>query len=52
MPRFGSAPRTPFHISGMRNRIVHVYESSDPETIWAILQVELPKIRTSLDLGD
>lgn len=39
-------------ISGMRNRIVHVYENSDPETIWAVLQVELPKIRTSLDLGD
>lgn len=39
-------------ISGMRNRIVHVYENSDPETIWAVLHVELPKIRTSLDLGD
>jgi len=37
-------------ISGMRNRIVHVYENSDPDTVWAVLQDEMPKIRTSLDL--
>lgn len=37
-------------IGGMRNRVVHVYENTDPEIIWAVLEDEMPKIRLSLDL--
>ncbi len=35
-------------IAGMRNRIVHVYENSDPEIVWNVLATDLPRIRSLL----
>lgn len=37
-------------ILGMRNRVVHVYERTDPEIVWAALAVEFPTVRTELEL--
>lgn len=36
-------PQVPWRaITGMRNRIVHVYETADPDIVWHVLARELP----------
>lgn len=42
-------PQLPWQaIKGMRNRVVHVYESADPEIIWSVLSCDFPTIRQHL----
>jgi uncharacterized protein with HEPN domain len=38
-------------ITGMRNRLAHDYHRTDARLVWAVIVVELPRIRTILD-GD
>ena len=35
-------------IVGLRNRIIHGYDSVDDELVWSIVQDNLPSLRTSL----
>ncbi len=45
-------PETPWKaISGMRNRVVHVYENTDPEIVWNVLTNDFPAIRRQLGIG-
>ncbi len=37
-------------IFGMRNRVVHVYEHTDPEIVWGVLDTEFPAVRSELGL--
>lgn len=37
-------------IAGMGTRVVHAYQGTDHEIVWAVLEEELPKLRLSLDL--
>jgi len=37
-------------VLGMRNRVVHVYERTDPEIVWAALAFEFPAVRSELEL--
>jgi uncharacterized protein with HEPN domain len=37
-------------INGMRNRVVHVYENTDPEIVWNVLAGEFPDIGRQLNL--
>jgi uncharacterized protein with HEPN domain len=42
-------PEVPWRaIGGMRNRVVHVYENTDRDTVWNVLASELPAIRRHL----
>jgi len=44
-------PGVPWRIIlGMRNRVVHVYERTNPEIVWTALAVEFPAVRTELEL--
>jgi uncharacterized protein with HEPN domain len=38
-------------ITGMRNRLAHDYRRTDARLVWAVIAVELPRIRTILDGG-
>jgi uncharacterized protein with HEPN domain len=43
------APELPWRlIVGTRNRLAHAYLGISPATVWDILTVELPSLRTSL----
>ncbi len=36
------------HIIGLRNMIVHAYDSIDPTTLWKILIVDLPVLKMEI----
>ena len=38
-----------YRIVGLRNQIIHGYDSISDENIWAILVNHLPKLRTEVD---
>lgn len=43
-------PRIPWaDIRGMRNHIVHGYDRIDPETVWQVVQEELPALVPELE---
>jgi len=43
------SPSIPWNaIKGMRNRIVHGYESVDSIVLWDTVETSLPKLRTQL----
>lgn len=37
-------------INGMRNRIVHAYQHTDPEVVWNTMAIDFPRVRTELAL--
>lgn len=37
------------HIIGLRNMIVHAYDSIDPTTLWRILMKDLPQLKVEID---
>lgn len=37
-------------IIGMRNKLVHHYEATDPDQIWSALEVSIPAIKTQIGL--
>jgi len=37
-------------IIGLRNQIIHGYDSVSDESIWGIVNVHLPKLKTEIDL--
>ena len=42
-------PSVPWHnISGLRNRVVHVYFNVDMDIIWDVVQSKLPPLRTQI----
>jgi uncharacterized protein with HEPN domain len=42
-------PEVPWHLMrGMRNRLVHIYFSVDPELVWDTIQNDLPGLKLSL----
>lgn len=46
---FAEAPDIPWaQIVSLRNRIAHGYQSIDHATIWAIVQVHLPPLRSAV----
>jgi uncharacterized protein with HEPN domain len=36
-------------IKGLRNRIIHVYDDLDHETIWGIIVVYIPTLKTEVE---
>ena len=42
-------PQVPWHLmKAMRNRLVHVYFSVDPQIVWDTIQNDLPPLRDAL----
>jgi len=37
-------------IIGLRNQIIHGYDSISDESIWGVVNIHLPKLRTEIDL--
>lgn len=37
-------------IVGLRNRIVHAYDTIDDEAIWSIMQQDLPRLKNTISL--
>jgi uncharacterized protein with HEPN domain len=38
------------HIVGLRNLIVHAYDTIDPATLWRILIKDIPLLKTEINL--
>ena len=36
-------------IVGLRNRLIHGYDSVDPELVWDVVQTKIPALRKQLD---
>jgi uncharacterized protein with HEPN domain len=37
-------------IIGLRNQIIHGYDSVSDENIWGIITIHLPKLKTGIDI--